>query len=84
MTFAHRDSYIDPNSLIFPFKSSTPSSSGCGSGTAFGPRCKKGDVMGCGILFPPDFSPDGDADDEAEDLDSSPGDEELTDDGKLY
>ena len=38
--------------------------------------------MGCGILFPPDFSPDGDADDEAEDLDSSPGDEELTDDGK--
>ena len=38
--------------------------------------------MGCGILFPPDFSPDGDADDEADDLDSSPGDEELTDDGE--
>jgi len=53
---------------------------GCGSGAAFGPRCKKGDVMGCGILFPPDFSPDGDADDEAEDLDSSPGEEDLTDD----
>jgi len=53
---------------------------GSGAGTAFGPRCKKGDVMGCGILFPPDFSPDGDADDEADDLDSSPGDEELTDD----
>ena len=68
------------HSATFPL-TSTPTT-GSGAGTAFGPRCKKGDVMGCGILFPPDFSPDGDADDEADDLDSSPGDDELTDDGE--
>jgi len=52
---------------------------GSGAGTAFGPRCKKGDTMGCGILFPPDFSPDGDADDEADEWDASTSDDELTD-----
>ncbi|KAL5006891.1 hypothetical protein ScPMuIL_015697 [Solemya velum] len=28
---------------------------GSGVGDPFGPRCYKGDIMGCGILFPPDY-----------------------------
>lgn len=28
---------------------------GSGEGSCFGPRCKKGDVMGCGILFPREY-----------------------------
>ncbi|XP_064477184.1 SPRY domain-containing protein 3-like isoform X2 [Ornithodoros turicata] len=28
---------------------------GSGVGSPFGPRCEKGDVMGCGILFPRDY-----------------------------
>ena len=28
---------------------------GSGVGDPFGPRCNKGDVMGCGVLFPRDF-----------------------------
>lgn len=32
---------------------------GSGVGDPFGPRCSEGDVMGCGIMFPRDFSTDG-------------------------
>ena len=28
---------------------------GSGVGDPFGPRCNKGDIMGCGVLFPKDF-----------------------------
>lgn len=28
---------------------------GSGVGDAFGPRCFKGDIMGCGIMFPRDY-----------------------------
>ncbi|PVD33922.1 hypothetical protein C0Q70_05184 [Pomacea canaliculata] len=28
---------------------------GSGIGDPFGPKCHKGDIMGCGILFPPDY-----------------------------
>lgn len=36
---------------------------GSGVGSPFGPRCQKGDVMGCGILFPRDYAgePKGDS-----------------------
>ncbi|XP_066841711.1 SPRY domain-containing protein 3 isoform X1 [Anser cygnoides] len=38
---------------------------GSGVGDPFGPRCYKGDIMGCGIMFPRDYSLDseGDSDD---------------------
>ncbi|CAG11749.1 unnamed protein product, partial [Tetraodon nigroviridis] len=36
---------------------------GSGVGDPFGPRCFEGDVMGCGIMFPRDFSTDDDTDD---------------------
>lgn len=32
---------------------------GSGVGDAFGPRCFEGDIMGCGIMFPRDYSLDG-------------------------
>ncbi|XP_052066245.1 SPRY domain-containing protein 3-like [Mytilus californianus] len=35
---------------------------GSGIGDHFGPRCNKGDVMGCGILFPPDYDSEADSD----------------------
>ncbi|XP_047440872.1 SPRY domain-containing protein 3 [Mugil cephalus] len=35
---------------------------GSGVGDAFGPRCFKGDIMGCGIMFPRDYILDGEAD----------------------
>lgn len=35
---------------------------GSGIGDPFGPRCHKGDVMGCGILFPPDYDSEADSD----------------------
>ncbi|KAF7668053.1 hypothetical protein LDENG_00034940 [Lucifuga dentata] len=34
---------------------------GSGVGDAFGPRCFKGDIMGCGIMFPRDYILDGEA-----------------------
>ncbi|XP_067890808.1 SPRY domain-containing protein 3-like [Heterodontus francisci] len=34
---------------------------GSGVGHPFGPRCYKGDIMGCGIMFPRDFHLDSDA-----------------------
>ncbi|OWF36364.1 SPRY domain-containing protein 3-like isoform X1 [Mizuhopecten yessoensis] len=35
---------------------------GSGVGDPFGPRCHKGDIMGCGILFPPDYDGETDSD----------------------
>ncbi|XP_032801009.1 SPRY domain-containing protein 3 isoform X1 [Petromyzon marinus] len=35
---------------------------GSGIGDAFGPRCSKGDVMGCGITFPRDYQLDSEGD----------------------
>ncbi|XP_056130087.1 SPRY domain-containing protein 3 [Lampris incognitus] len=35
---------------------------GSGVGDAFGPRCFRGDIMGCGIMFPRDYILDGEAD----------------------
>ncbi|XP_064600624.1 SPRY domain-containing protein 3-like isoform X2 [Liolophura sinensis] len=35
---------------------------GSGVGDPFGPRCHKGDIMGCGILFPRDYNSDADSD----------------------
>lgn len=32
---------------------------GSGVGDPFGPRCFEGDIMGCGIMFPRDYSLDG-------------------------
>ncbi|ESO91779.1 hypothetical protein LOTGIDRAFT_121837 [Lottia gigantea] len=33
---------------------------GSGVGDPFGPKCHKGDIMGCGILFPPDYDCEND------------------------
>uniref|UniRef100_UPI00358E8637 SPRY domain-containing protein 3 n=1 Tax=Myxine glutinosa TaxID=7769 RepID=UPI00358E8637 len=35
---------------------------GSGVGDPFGPRCSKGDVMGCGIMFPRDYQLDSEGD----------------------
>uniref|UniRef100_A0A8C4QVA9 SPRY domain containing 3 n=1 Tax=Eptatretus burgeri TaxID=7764 RepID=A0A8C4QVA9_EPTBU len=35
---------------------------GSGLGAPFGPRCSKGDVMGCGIMFPRDYQLDSEGD----------------------
>ncbi|XP_026188498.1 SPRY domain-containing protein 3 isoform X1 [Mastacembelus armatus] len=35
---------------------------GSGVGDAFGPRCFKGDIMGCGIMFPRNYILDGEGD----------------------
>ena len=32
---------------------------GSGAGDPFGPRCHRGDIMGCGIIFPRNYSSDG-------------------------
>ncbi|XP_030208388.1 SPRY domain-containing protein 3 isoform X2 [Gadus morhua] len=46
---------------------------GSGVGDAFGPRCLKGDIMGCGIMFPRDYILDGEADgDDWERLEDQP------------
>ncbi|NXE17282.1 SPRY3 protein, partial [Lophotis ruficrista] len=39
---------------------------GSGVGDPFGPRCYKGDTMGCGIMFPRDYAPQGAGDGDAE------------------
>ena len=39
---------------------------GSGVGDPFGPRCNKGDVMGCGVLFPKDFESRSDSEEEGE------------------
>ncbi|XP_024148219.1 SPRY domain-containing protein 3 [Oryzias melastigma] len=46
---------------------------GSGVGDAFGPRCFKGDIMGCGIMFPRDYILDGEGDaDDCERLEFRP------------
>ena len=37
---------------------------GSGQGSAFGPKCSKGDIMGCGVLFPRDFECKSDSEEE--------------------
>jgi len=39
---------------------------GSGVGDPFGPRCNKGDIMGCGVLFPRDFEFRSDSEEESE------------------
>ncbi|XP_076353032.1 SPRY domain-containing protein 3-like isoform X2 [Tachypleus tridentatus] len=39
---------------------------GSGVGDPFGPRCHKGDVMGCGIIYPSDYVSNYDSDDSRE------------------
>lgn len=49
-----------PNKVLFVFGADDGKIfQGSGVGDAFGPRCFKGDVMGCGIMFPRDYVPDG-------------------------
>ncbi|XP_005112082.1 SPRY domain-containing protein 3 [Aplysia californica] len=51
---------------------------GSGLGVRFGPKCSVGDVMGCGIYFPPDYDSDAEAlsNDEDEDVVKGGGAEE--------
>ncbi|KAK3101514.1 hypothetical protein FSP39_004141 [Pinctada imbricata] len=42
---------------------------GSGVGDPFGPKCHKGDTMGCGILFPPDYDSEADSDPSPDDPD---------------
>ncbi|KAM3871805.1 SPRY domain-containing protein 3 [Diretmus argenteus] len=42
---------------------------GSGVGDAFGPRCFKGDIMGCGIMFPRDYILDGEGEADMDDWD---------------
>merc|ERR550517_1344354 len=37
---------------------------GSGHGASFGPRCHKGDIMGCGVLFPRNYECKSDSDEE--------------------
>ncbi|GLD64338.1 SPRY domain-containing protein 3-like protein [Lates japonicus] len=53
---------------------------GSGVGDAFGPRCFEGDIMGCGIMFPRDFNPDGGDDVDDWDLDVFPKPSEVQND----
>lgn len=39
---------------------------GSGVGEQFGPKCSKGDIMGCGVLFPRDFECKSDSEEEGE------------------
>ncbi|XP_023326347.1 SPRY domain-containing protein 3 isoform X2 [Eurytemora carolleeae] len=39
---------------------------GSGVGDPFGPRCNKGDIMGCGVLFPRDYEFRSDSEEEEE------------------
>ncbi|XP_028309080.1 SPRY domain-containing protein 3 isoform X2 [Gouania willdenowi] len=51
---------------------------GSGVGDAFGPRCFKGDIMGCGIMFPRDYILDSEGDsDQWEGLQVFPGHDSL-------
>uniref|UniRef100_G3N650 B30.2/SPRY domain-containing protein n=1 Tax=Gasterosteus aculeatus aculeatus TaxID=481459 RepID=G3N650_GASAC len=53
---------------------------GSGVGDAFGPRCFEGDIMGCGIMFPRDYSLDGGDDADDWDLDVMPKPSEVQND----
>ncbi len=39
---------------------------GSGVGAPFGPRCHKGDIMGCGVLFPRNYQCKSDSEEELE------------------
>ena len=39
---------------------------GSGTGYPFGPRCDKGDIMGCGVLFPRNYECKSDSEEELE------------------
>ena len=39
---------------------------GSGVGAPFGPRCHKGDIMGCGVLFPRNYECKSDSEEELE------------------
>lgn len=39
---------------------------GSGVGDPFGPRCNKGDIMGCGVMFPRDYECKSDSEEEQE------------------
>ena len=39
---------------------------GSGVGSPFGPRCHKGDIMGCGVLFPRNYECKSDSEEELE------------------
>jgi len=45
---------------------------GSGVGDPFGPRCNKGDTMGCGVLFPRDFESRSDSEEEGEPAQQGP------------
>ncbi|CAK8673078.1 unnamed protein product [Clavelina lepadiformis] len=45
---------------------------GRGQGTAFGPKCYRGDVMGCGIQYPFDYVTPSDDEDEDEEVEQRP------------
>ena len=45
---------------------------GSGVGSAFGPRCHKGDIMGCGVLFPRNYEYRSDSDDEIDPVAAPP------------
>lgn len=50
----------EPNRVVFVFTTDDGKIfHGSGIGDAFGPRCFKGDIMGCGIMFPRDYILDG-------------------------
>lgn len=44
---------------------------GSGVGDPFGPRCHKGDIMGCGIMFPRDYKMDSSDEADSDDDDSA-------------
>ena len=47
---------------------------GSGRGAPFGPRCHKGDIMGCGVLFPRNYECKSDSEEELEQQGGSLGD----------
>ncbi|BFZ04285.1 hypothetical protein BsWGS_07324 [Bradybaena similaris] len=51
---------------------------GSGMGVRFGPKCSKGDIMGCGIYFPPDYDSETEAQFNDEE-DDAKGEEEEED-----
>ncbi|KAG8007897.1 SPRY domain-containing protein 3, partial [Nibea albiflora] len=53
---------------------------GSGVGDPFGPRCFEGDIMGCGIMFPRDYSLDGGDDVDDWDLEVFPKPSEVQND----
>ncbi|XP_052226309.1 SPRY domain-containing protein 3-like isoform X2 [Dreissena polymorpha] len=55
---------------------------GSGIGDPFGPRCQKGDVMGCGIMFPPDYDSEVDSDLSPDETEESQ--ERVVDHDNLY